>query len=382
MADDDGSVEFHQRALDVLVRNRPPRRQQSRARRGDRADAAVDRATTSTRPCQAATRGIPRLERDAAGRARARTMFKFRQLLDEHFEELARIVTTEHGKTLDESRGSVRRGIECVEVACGAPSMLMGYGLENVVDRHRLPSRCASRSASCAAIAPFNFPAMVPLWFLPFAVAMRQHVRPEAVRAGAAVAAADLRAARAVRPAAGRREPRARRQGGRRSHLRSPGHPGGVVRRIDAGGPRTSTSAPRTPASACRRSAARRTSSSSCPTRIWTSAIPIISESFYGCAGERCLAGSVLVPVGEAHARSARPAGGGRGSAQGRRRPRAGRHHGPGDQRAAQGARARLRRAGRQGRREAGARRPRRARCRRETGSSSARRSSTTSRRR
>ena len=59
-------------------------------------------------------------------------MFKFKQLLEEHFEEIARIVTTEHGKTLDEARGSLRRGIECVEVACGAPSLLMGYGLENV----------------------------------------------------------------------------------------------------------------------------------------------------------------------------------------------------------------------------------------------------------
>ena len=82
---------------------------------------------------------------------------------------MARIVTTEHGKTLDESRGSVRRSIECVEVACGAPSMLMGYGLENVsagID-------CVAMRQPigvCAAIAPFNFPAMVPLWFLPFAV--------------------------------------------------------------------------------------------------------------------------------------------------------------------------------------------------------------------
>src|SRR5688572_10790724 len=58
--------------------------------------------------------------------ARARTMFAFKARLEEHFEEIARLVTTEHGKTLDESRGSVRRAIECVEVACGAPSLLMG----------------------------------------------------------------------------------------------------------------------------------------------------------------------------------------------------------------------------------------------------------------
>src|SRR5262245_52833544 len=100
---------------------------------------------------------------------RARTMFKFKQQLEEHFEEISRIVTTEHGKTLDEARGSVRRGIECVEVACGAPSMLMGYGLENIASGIDC-SVMRQPIGVCAAIAPFNFPAMVPLWFLPFAV--------------------------------------------------------------------------------------------------------------------------------------------------------------------------------------------------------------------
>ena len=97
-------------------------------------------------------------------------MFRFRQLLEEHFEELAATVTREHGKTLDESRGSVRRGIESVEVACGTPSLMMGYGLENIasgIDCNVIRQPLGV----CAAIAPFNFPAMVPLWFLPFAVA-------------------------------------------------------------------------------------------------------------------------------------------------------------------------------------------------------------------
>ena len=96
-------------------------------------------------------------------------MFTFKALLEDHFEELARLVTTEHGKTLDESRGSVRRGIECVEVACGAPSLLMGYGLENVAAGIDC-TVMRQPIGVCAAIAPFNFPAMVPLWFLPFAV--------------------------------------------------------------------------------------------------------------------------------------------------------------------------------------------------------------------
>src|SRR5207253_8000781 len=100
---------------------------------------------------------------------RARAMFRFVRLLEEQFEDLARTVTTEHGKTLDEARGSVRRGIECVEVACGSPSLMMGYGLENIssgIDCNVIRQPVGV----CAAIAPFNFPAMVPLWFLPFAV--------------------------------------------------------------------------------------------------------------------------------------------------------------------------------------------------------------------
>src|SRR5688572_30740754 len=100
---------------------------------------------------------------------RVQPMFKFKQLLEQHFEEIARIVTTEHGKTLDEARGSLRRGVECVEVACGAPSMLMGYGLENVASGIDCVAMKQPIGVT-AAITPFNFPAMVPLWFLPFAV--------------------------------------------------------------------------------------------------------------------------------------------------------------------------------------------------------------------
>src|SRR5256886_9691746 len=117
---------------------------------------------------QAAAQAFPAW-RDTPVNARAQVLYKFKQLCEQHFEELARTVTTEHGKTLDEARGSVRRGIECVEVACGAPSLMQGYGLEDIsagIDCHvvRQPIGVV------AAIAPFNFPAMVPLWFLPFAI--------------------------------------------------------------------------------------------------------------------------------------------------------------------------------------------------------------------
>ena len=101
---------------------------------------------------------------------RAKFLFKLQAILEEHFEELSAICTMEHGKTLAESRGDVRRMIDNVEVACGIPSMMMGQSLEDV---SRGIDTVAFRQpvGVFAAIAPFNFPAMVPFWFLPFAIA-------------------------------------------------------------------------------------------------------------------------------------------------------------------------------------------------------------------
>lgn len=101
---------------------------------------------------------------------RARYMFRLKALLEEHFEELARTVTTEHGKILDEARGEVRRAIENVEVAAGIPSLLMGYNAEDVASG--IDEECVLQPLGVfCCIAPFNFPAMVPFWFLPYAVA-------------------------------------------------------------------------------------------------------------------------------------------------------------------------------------------------------------------
>src|SRR6266849_7992681 len=117
---------------------------------------------------QAASRAFPAW-RDTPVSAREQVLHRFKALLEQHFADLARTVTTEHGKTLDEARGSVRRGIECVEVACGAPSLMQGSALEDIaagIDCHVVRQPLGV----CAAIAPFNFPAMVPMWFLPFAI--------------------------------------------------------------------------------------------------------------------------------------------------------------------------------------------------------------------
>ncbi len=102
--------------------------------------------------------------------SRVRCLFRLKELMEENFEELSRIQTMEHGKTIDESRGETRRGIEMVEVAAGIPSLMMGYNLEDIatgIDEYAVYQPVG---VFCH-IAPFNFPFMVPLWFFPFALA-------------------------------------------------------------------------------------------------------------------------------------------------------------------------------------------------------------------
>ena len=118
---------------------------------------------------QAAKRAFPEWRRTPP-LARVRCLFRLKELMEEHFEELSRIQTMEHGKTIDESRGETRRGIEMVEVATGIPSLMMGYNLEDIVsgiDEYLIRQPLGV----FGIIGPFNFPFMVPLWFAPFAVA-------------------------------------------------------------------------------------------------------------------------------------------------------------------------------------------------------------------
>ena len=101
---------------------------------------------------------------------RIQYLFKLKRLLDEHFDEIALLTTQECGKTLAESKGELQRGIENVEVATGIPSLMMGYNVEDIargIDEHMLRQPVGV----VAAITPFNFPGMIPLWFLPYAIA-------------------------------------------------------------------------------------------------------------------------------------------------------------------------------------------------------------------
>ena len=125
--------------------------------------AAIDSAV------KAAAAALPAW-RDAPPLRRARVMQKFLQLMQENQKELAEMVTAEHGKTLPDAMGSVQRGIEVIEFACGIPHLLKGEFSENVgtgVDCHTLRQPVGV----CAGITPFNFPVMVPLWMFPVAIA-------------------------------------------------------------------------------------------------------------------------------------------------------------------------------------------------------------------
>jgi malonate-semialdehyde dehydrogenase (acetylating)/methylmalonate-semialdehyde dehydrogenase len=231
--------------------------------------------------------------------SRARFMFRFKNLMEERFEELARLVVAENGKTIDEARGEVRRAIENIELAAGIPAQMMGYNLEDVaqgIDETAIRQPLGV----CASVNPFNFPAMVPLWFLPVGVAcgntyivkpspltplsqefifnlLDECDLPEGVvnmvngdveAVNAILDHPDVRAVSFVGSThvgkllyerASRAGKRVQAQGGAKNHM--------VVM----------------------------------PDAHLDKTIGAIIGSTYGCAGQRCLAGAVLVTVGEAH---------------------------------------------------------------------------------
>ena len=122
----------------------------------------VQNVVNSARDSLAAWTAAPVIER-------TRLMFRYRELLEQNFVDIARLITREHGKTIAESRAELRRGIEVVEFACGIPSLYMGRSLNNIVtdvdaDVTRRPV------GVCVGITPYNFPAMVPMWMFPIAL--------------------------------------------------------------------------------------------------------------------------------------------------------------------------------------------------------------------
>ncbi len=125
--------------------------------------AEVDAAVEAAAAAFPAWRDTPAMER-------ARHLFRYRQLVEEDFDRLCAVVSLEHGKTLAEARGSLFRGIENIEYACGAPALLFGETLQNIA-RNVDCETTLQPLGVCAGITPFNFPAMVPLWMFPLAIA-------------------------------------------------------------------------------------------------------------------------------------------------------------------------------------------------------------------
>jgi malonate-semialdehyde dehydrogenase (acetylating)/methylmalonate-semialdehyde dehydrogenase len=133
------------------------------------AEAPFSAAGDVARAASAASAALETWRRVPAGE-RVQYLFKLKDLLEDNFEDLSRTVTIENGKTLGEARGEIRRAIENVEVACGIPILMQGDvsediapGIDEIMLRQPL--------GVCATICPFNFPGMIPFWFLPYALA-------------------------------------------------------------------------------------------------------------------------------------------------------------------------------------------------------------------
>jgi malonate-semialdehyde dehydrogenase (acetylating)/methylmalonate-semialdehyde dehydrogenase len=123
----------------------------------------VDRAARAAHTAFLKWREVPVVDR-------VQVFYRYKDLLEKHAGEIARILSSENGKTREDAAGSVRRAIQMVEVVCGMPSLMMGQSLENVskgIDCQTIRQPLGV----CAGITPFNFPAMVPMWMFPFAIA-------------------------------------------------------------------------------------------------------------------------------------------------------------------------------------------------------------------
>ncbi len=148
------------------------------ARRSDVFDPAAGSAIASValadrsivdRAVAAASAALPGWS-DTPALRRARVLFKFKELIEVNFDALSLSITREHGKTLSDARGELTRGLEIVEFACGIPQLLKGQHSDNVgggIDNWSLRQPLGV----CAGITPFNFPAMVPMWMFPVAIA-------------------------------------------------------------------------------------------------------------------------------------------------------------------------------------------------------------------
>ena len=246
----------------------------------------------STAPLRARRR-LPCLAAHPSGE-RIQSLFKLKTLLEANLDQLARTLTKEYGKTLAEATGELRRAIENVEVACGIPSLMQGRNNEDIaagIDEHMI-----RQPLGVAAITPFNFPGMIPFWFLPYAVAtgncfiLKPSERvPISARVFELLESAGFPAASCRWFTAGSDTVNALLD-----------HPG--IRAISFVG-----STPRARLQPRLGSGKRAQCQGGAknpvvimPDADWQSTTRILADSAFGCAGQRCLAASVAITVGDA----------------------------------------------------------------------------------
>ncbi len=250
----------------------------------------VERAVAAACAAFAAWRATPVSER-------IQPLFRLKELLETHFEALARQVTTEHGKTLAEARGSVRRGIQMVETACAMPLLMQGLASEDIAAG--IDCQTIRRPLGvCAAIAPFNFPAMVPMWFWPFALAAGNTfvLKPSERVPLTALRIAELLAEAGLPPGVFNMV-----HGGKAAADALLIHPD--IRAVSfVGSTPVAAHVYATAAAAGKRVQALGGAKNFMvvlPDAGFDQAAATALESIIGCAGERCLAGSVLISVGD-----------------------------------------------------------------------------------
>ncbi|MBC7821380.1 MAG: CoA-acylating methylmalonate-semialdehyde dehydrogenase [Planctomycetaceae bacterium] len=230
--------------------------------------------------------------------ARAAKMFAFKAQLEAHFEELATLITRENGKTLEEARGDVRRGIEVVDFACGIAHLCKGENLPQVADGiNGVTMR--EPIGVCAGITPFNFPAMVPLWMFPLAIACGNTfiLKPSEKVPLTAVRLAELALEAGWPPGVLNIV-----HGGREAGDALLGHPG-IAAISFVGSTRV---AEHVYVTGCRHGKRVQAAGGAknvmivMPDAEPSATVRAIMGASFGCAGQRCMAGSVLLGVGEA----------------------------------------------------------------------------------
>jgi malonate-semialdehyde dehydrogenase (acetylating)/methylmalonate-semialdehyde dehydrogenase len=251
----------------------------------------VDRAVQAAHHAFLEWRDIPVADR-------VQPLYRFKNLLEKHLVELATTLSRENGKTLDDSKAEVRRAIQMVEVACGMPSLMMGESLENVsrgIDSHSIRQPLGV----CVGITPFNFPCMVPMWMYPFAIACGNAfvLKPSEKVPLTPTRACELLADAGLKPGV-----MTLLHGGREVVDALLRHP--LVRAVSfVGSTPIAKYIYATSAAEGKRVQALGGAKNHMvvmpDANIEKSADAIMSSAF-GAAGERCLAGSVLVPVGKA----------------------------------------------------------------------------------